>query len=88
MGPEGPGSLFGDSFGSPAPEGPGDSCSGTHLAWKKNCLRAIFVPFSWLGRFAKRFARIDSRESFAIETPIFIARVRPIRTNHSNFRFG
>ena len=28
----------------------------------------------WHGRFATRFARIDSRESFAIETPIFIAR--------------
>ena len=37
-----------------------------------------------------RFARIDSRESFAIETPIFIARQAdshespefPIRANH------
>ena len=28
---------------------------------------------SWHGRFATRFARIDLRESFAIETPIFIA---------------
>ena len=39
---------------------------------------------------ANRFARIDSRESFAIETPIFIARQAdsheslefPIRANH------
>ena len=32
------------------------------------------VP-SWHGRFATRFAQIDSRESFAIQTPsIFIAR--------------
>ena len=44
----------------------------------------------WHGRFATRFARIDSRESFAIETPIFIASPAdspeslefPIRTNH------
>ena len=28
----------------------------------------------WHGRFATRFARADSRESFAIETPIVIAR--------------
>ena len=42
------------------------------------------------GRFATRFARIDSRESFAIDTPIFIARQAdsheslefPIRANH------
>ena len=41
-------------------------------------------------RFATRFARIDSRESFAIETPVFIARLAdsheslefPIRANH------
>ena len=41
-------------------------------------------------RFATRFARIDSRESFAIETPIIIARQAgspeslefPIRANH------
>ena len=45
---------------------------------------------TWHGRFATRFARIDSRESFAIETPIFIARQAdsheslefPIRANH------
>ena len=44
----------------------------------------------WHGRFATRFARIDSRESFAIETPNFIARQAdsleslefPIRANH------
>ena len=41
----------------------------------------------WHGRFATRFARIDSRESFAIEPPIFTAR-QAIRTNQSNFRFG
>ena len=42
-------------------------------------------------RFATRFARIDSRESFAVETPIFIARQAdsheslefPIRANHA-----
>ena len=42
------------------------------------------------GRFATRSARIDSRESFAIETPIFIARQAdshdlleyPIRASH------
>ena len=43
-------------------------------------------------RFATRFARIDSHESFAIETPIFIARRAdlpesreyPIRANHGH----
>ena len=47
-------------------------------------------PAGSLGLFATRFARIDSRESFAIETPIFIARHAdsqeslefPIRANH------
>ena len=42
------------------------------------------------GRFTTRFARIDSRESFAIETPIFTVRQAdsheslefPIRANH------
>ena len=33
-----------------------------------------FPELRWHGRFATRFARIDSRESFAVETPIFIAR--------------
>ena len=50
------------------------------------------------GRFATRFVRIDSRELFAIETPIFIARQanspeslklliranHPIRANSAN----
>ena len=61
-------------------------------------LRALF-KVRWLngrcnicmyGRFATRFARIDSRESFAIDTPVFIARQAdsheslefPIRANH------
>ena len=52
----------------------------------------VFIPIttSWHRRFATRFARIDSRESFAIDTPIFIARQAdsheslefPIRANH------
>ena len=45
----------------------------------------------WHGRFATQFALIDSRESFAIDTPVFIARQAdsheslefPIRANHS-----
>ena len=45
----------------------------------------------WHGRFAKRFARIDLRESFATETPVFIARQADshesleflIRANHA-----
>ena len=54
------------------------------------------------GRLATRFARIDSRESFAMKTPIFIACQAdslnhlefPIRANHpiradrANFRFA
>ena len=50
-----------------------------------------FCSAEWHGRFAMRFARIDSRGSFAIETPIFIARQAdshesleiPIRANHA-----
>ena len=44
----------------------------------------------WHGRFATRFVQIDSRESFATEIPVFIARQAdsheslelPIRANH------
>ena len=56
--------------------------------------QALFMevlPSQWHGRFATRFARIDSRESIAIETPIFIAHQAdsheslefPIRVNHA-----
>ena len=51
----------------------------------------MFNPW-WPGRFATRFARIDSPESFAIATPVFIARQAdsheslefPIRANRAN----
>ena len=50
------------------------------------------INLRWHGRFATQFARIDSRESFEIETPIFIARQAdshesldfPIRGNRAN----
>ena len=55
----------------------------------RNC--TCHTKSQWHGRFATRFARIDSRASFAIETPIFIAHQAdsheslefPIRANHA-----
>ena len=52
---------------------------------------AIRLPLSCVTDLATRFARIDSRESFAIQTPIFIARQADspesvkflIRANHA-----
>ena len=53
----------------------------------------LLSDLSGTGRFATQFTRIDSREPFAIETPIFIARqadsheslesCESIRANHA-----
>ena len=59
------------------------------IAWNIFDMR-VMVLVTTAGRFATRFAQIDSRESFAVETPIFIMRQAdspeslefPIRVNH------
>ena len=62
-GPEGPGRLFGDSFGIPGPEGPGDSCKGRAGLQKKRGIQGVFREFQGVFRSPFRVSCLDPCDS-------------------------
>ena len=88
------GNLFGATVGIERPYATPCSlctlCRSPDACLSRSKTRTFFSGHIWHERFANRFARIDSRESFAIEIPIFKARQGdspeslefPIRANH------